>query len=178
MNVQIKRLNDEAVIPKYAHEGDAGFDLVAVEDIMVEPGQTVKVPTGLAFAIPNGYELQIRPRSGLTLNTKLRVQLGTVDSTYRGEVAVIVDNAVMPSFYYNEEYRTIGLEYDYKAKYLDGTLAWDEDGWQHNTYFIRKGDRIAQGVIAPIVQAKFDEVDTLDETIRGEGGFGSTGVIE
>jgi deoxyuridine 5'-triphosphate nucleotidohydrolase len=92
LNVKIQRLNSEAIIPKYAREGDAGFDLVAVEDTIVEPGATVLVSTGLAFEIPPGYEMQIRPRSGVTVKTKLRVQIGTIDSGYRGEIKVIVDN--------------------------------------------------------------------------------------
>ncbi len=92
MNVNIKRLSPDAQIPAYAHATDAGFDLVASEDVIIEPGWAELVPTGLAFEIPKGYEMQIRPRSGITLNTRLRVQLGTVDSGYRGEVGVIVDN--------------------------------------------------------------------------------------
>jgi deoxyuridine 5'-triphosphate nucleotidohydrolase len=92
LNVKIQRLNSEAIIPKYAREGDAGFDLVAVEDTIVEPGATVLVSTGLAFEIPPGYEMQIRPRSGVTVKTKLRVQIGTIDSGYRGEIKVMVDN--------------------------------------------------------------------------------------
>ncbi|RPK04871.1 Deoxyuridine 5'-triphosphate nucleotidohydrolase [Bacillus subtilis] len=92
MNVNIKRLSPDAQIPAYAHATDAGFDLVAAEDVIIEPGWAELVPTGLAFEIPEGYEMQIRPRSGITLNTRLRVQLGTVDSGYRGEVEVIVDN--------------------------------------------------------------------------------------
>ncbi|WP_407632928.1 dUTP diphosphatase [Bacillus velezensis] len=92
MNVNIKRLSPDAQIPAYAHATDAGFDLVAAENVIIEPGWAELVPTGLAFEIPEGYEMQIRPRSGITLNTRLRVQLGTVDSGYRGEVGVIVDN--------------------------------------------------------------------------------------
>ncbi|MES9778952.1 dUTP diphosphatase [Bacillus velezensis] len=92
MNVNIKRLSPDAQIPDYAHATDAGFDLVASEDVIIEPGETACVPTGLAFEIPKGYEMQIRPRFGITLNTPLRVQLGTVDAGYRGEVGVIVDN--------------------------------------------------------------------------------------
>lgn len=92
MNVNIKRLNKHAVIPQYAKAGDSGFDLVATEDVIIAPGETALIPTGLAFEIPQGYEMQIRPRSGISLRTKLRVQLGTVDSGYRGEIGVIVDN--------------------------------------------------------------------------------------
>lgn len=164
LNVKIKRLNENAVIPKYAHEFDAGFDLVATEDIIVEPGETVKVPTGLAFELPPGYEMQIRPRSGVTLKTQIRVQLGTVDSTYRGEVSMIVDNISRD-------------DWSNMARKIDNSYVHDTiDKYRPGSYIIRKGDRIAQAVIKPVEHATFTEVETLGETIRGEGGFGSTGV--
>lgn len=83
LRVKIKRLNESVEIPRYAKPGDAGFDLVAAEDVIINPGETKVVPIGLAFEIPPGYELQVRPRSGMTRNTKLRVVLGTVDSGYK-----------------------------------------------------------------------------------------------
>ncbi|PEY54703.1 dUTP diphosphatase, partial [Bacillus cereus] len=89
--MKIKRVKD-VELPKYAKPGDSGFDLVAAEDTIIWPGETKVVPTGLAFEIPPRYELQVRPRSGISRNTKLRVILGTVDSGFRGEVGVIVDN--------------------------------------------------------------------------------------
>ncbi|AZU61043.1 dUTP diphosphatase [Neobacillus mesonae] len=151
LGVKIKRLSEDAVIPKYAHKNDAGVDLVASQDVIIEPGETKLVPTGIAVSIPPGFEGQVRPRSGITLRTKLRIQLGTIDSGYNGEIGVICDN--------------IGKE-------LVGA------NLSENTYVIRKGDRIAQLVFAPIEQAHFYEVDTLDDTQRGVGGFGSTGVKE
>ena len=168
MSVKIKRLHPDAVIPKYAHEGDSGFDLVAVEDVLVEPGETVKVPVGLAFEIPTGYELQIRPRSGITSKTKLRVQFGTVDSPYRGEVAVTVDNIALPKSGSTPMLRRL----EEKSDYYDGLY------YAKCSYLIRKGDRIAQGVIAPVAHAIFEEVDELSDTERGANGFGSTGVTE
>ncbi len=167
MNVKIKRLHPDAVITQYAKPGDAGFDLVAVEDVIIEPGETVKVPTGLAFAIPVGYELQIRPRSGITLRTNLRVQLGTVDAGYRGEIGVIVDNMAEDPFENVVPYLSHIDGNDYRT---DGEI------YPNETYIIRKGDKIAQGVIAPIQQAEFIEVDELSDSERGAGGFGSTGV--
>lgn len=94
MQIKIKRLTDTAVIPKYQTERSAGFDLVADETAMFMPGYTRTIATGLAFEIPEGYEMQIRPRSGLSLNTPLRVANapGTIDSDYRGEVRVIITN--------------------------------------------------------------------------------------
>ncbi|PGY99999.1 dUTP diphosphatase [Bacillus thuringiensis] len=145
LRTKIKRVRD-VELPKYAKPGDSGFDLVAAEDTIIWPGETKVVQTGLAFEIPPGYELQVRPRSGMTRNTKLRVVLGTVDSGYRGEVGVLVDN----------------IE-SIKGKLMSSQL-------------IEKGTRIAQGVIAPVVTAHFEEVDELSESDRGTGGFGSTGV--
>lgn len=142
MIVKVKRVRKDAVIPQYATPGAAGFDLVAAEDVFLRGGETKLVPTGLSFEIPEGYEMQIRPRSGLSLKTGLRIANapGTIDSDYRGEVKIIVENT-------------------------------------SNTYHhIEKGDRIAQGVIAPVMRAVFEEADDLSETDRGSGGFGSTGV--
>lgn len=168
LNVKIKRLNENAVIPKYAHEYDAGFDLVAAEDVIIEPGETKLIPTGLAFELPPGYELQVRPRSGITLKTKLRVQFGTVDSAYRGEVGVIVDN--IRESYGNNTTKAYGIDGE---RY---TVRPHKLRTDYYSYIIRKGDRIAQAVIKPVEQAEFIEVDTLSDSARGEGGFGSSGV--
>ena len=138
MRLPVKRISDSAIIPKYQTSGSAGFDLHAVGTHVLMPGETLLVDTGLAFEIPAGYELQIRPRSSLSAKTKLRVLLGTVDSDYRGQVKVIIEN--------------IG----------------------HLVSIIDDGDRIAQAVLAPIMQADIVEVEELGETERAEGGFGST----
>jgi dUTP pyrophosphatase len=139
--VKIKRVHPDAVIPKYATPGSAGFDMVAVEDVTLEPGEAKLVRTGLAFEIPEGYEMQVRPRSGISLKTPLRIanSPGTVDADFRGEVRII---------------------------------AWNTGD---DEISINKGDRIAQGVIAPVVRAQFEVVDELSETERGAGAFGSTG---
>ena len=177
--LKVKRLHEDAVIPRYAHAGDSGFDLVAVEDVIVEPGETVKVPIGLAFEIPFGYELQIRPRSGITTKTKLRVQFGTVDAGYRGEVAVAVDHLLSGGSF--EDYLLALVDGNYLT-WLDGEADVEVEGKYYFDvevpYLIRKGDRIAQGVIAPVARATFEEADELDETARGAGGFGSTGVTK
>lgn len=165
--VKVKRLHEDAVIPKYAKPADSGFDLVAVEDVIIEPGETKVIPTGLAFEIPNGYEMQIRPRSGISRKTKLRVVLGTIDSGYRGEVGVIVDNASI-------------IEYASQPRLLKGVFSGDSDfnitkPIKYEAIKIRKGDRIAQGVIAAVGHTVFEEVEELSESERGEGGYGSTG---
>ncbi|MEC1648201.1 dUTP diphosphatase [Bacillus halotolerans] len=167
MNVNIKRLSPDAQTPAYAHATDAGFDLVAASDVIIEPGETACVPTGLAFEIPEGYEMQIRPRSGITLKTKLRVQLGTVDCGYAGEVGVIVDNISQAPELVSRMVKDIS----------EGLIASDNrELHRYDTYIIRKGDRLAQAVIKPVEQAVFTEVDALGDSDRGAGGFGSSGV--
>ncbi|MEK5298652.1 dUTP diphosphatase [Bacillus sp. FSL R5-0659] len=172
MNVNIKRLSADATTPTYAHSTDACFDLYAAEDVIIEPGETALVPTGLAFEIPPGYEMQIRPRSGITLKTHLRVQLGTVDSGYAGEVGVIVDNIAKNT----ADRGVVDVDKTYPITHIDGSAS--KLGVFNNNAIIkiRKGDRIAQAVIKPVEQATFTVVDALEETERGAGGFGSSGV--
>jgi dUTP pyrophosphatase len=145
MKVNIKKLHEDAIIPKYQTPGASGFDLHALEDVRIELGETKLVRTGLAFSVGPGYEMQVRPRSGLSLKTPLRVSNapGTIDSDFVGEVCVIMT----------------------LTKNNLGTVG----------YTIKKGDRIAQGVICPVMQADFAVVDELEETQRGCGAFGSTG---
>lgn len=156
LRTKIKRVRD-VELPRYAKPGDSGFDLVAAEDMVIKPLQTKVVPTGLAFEIPPGYELQVRPRSGISRKTHLRVVLGTVDSGFRGEVGVIIQNV---SHLGNSIRQRVNEEYGIYASV---------------TYEIKKGDRIAQGVIAPVATAHFVEVDELADSERGNHGFGSTG---
>lgn len=128
-------------MPSYASDGAAGMDIVAAEGMTLRPGQRAAIATGIALAIPAGWEVQVRPRSGLALKhgvTCLNTP-GTIDSDYRGEVRVILAN--------------LGDEY----------------------FEIKRGDRIAQLVPAQVQRAILVEVDTLDDTARGSGGFGSTG---
>lgn len=177
MNVNIKRLSADATTPTYAHSTDACFDLYAADDVIIEPGETALVPTGLAFEIPPGYEMQIRPRSGITLKTPLRVQLGTVDS---GEVGVIVDNIAHREVLGLDLNQQV-IEYSeiFSPEVIRGSLEneWDYFGdYPNRTYIIRKGDRIAQAVINPVEQATFTVVGALEDTERGAGGFGSSGV--
>lgn len=150
MKVKIKKLHPDATIPKYATGGAAGFDLVAIEDVTIFPGRTALIKTGLAVEIEEGYEMQIRPRSGTSLKTSLRIanSPGTIDSDYRGEVGIIATNIA------TESYSVISVA---------------------PPIIIKKGDRIAQGVIAPVIRADFVLVEELSDTNRGEGGFGSTG---
>ena len=142
--VRVKRLNHGAGLPMpdYVTSGAAGMDICAAETLNLRVGKRHAVATGFAFAIPEGYEVQVRPRSGLALKhgiTCLNTP-GTIDSDYRGEVKVILAN-----------------------------LGEDD-------FMINKGDRIAQIVLAPVTMAAMVEVEDIDSTVRGTGGFGSTGV--
>lgn len=143
--VLVKRLPhfEGLELPEYATEGAAGMDVLAAEDVTLPPGGRHPVATGLAVAIPQGYEIQVRPRSGLALKHGITVPNtpGTIDSDYRGELKVILIN--------------------------------------HGTepFAIRRGDRIAQLVLAPVARLSWLKVDELDQTQRGEGGFGSTGGV-
>jgi dUTP pyrophosphatase len=130
-------------LPVYATAGAAGMDVVSAEDVTLAPGARHAVATGLAMAIPAGFEIQVRPRSGLALKHGITVPNtpGTIDSDYRGELKVILINHGSEDF------------------------------------AIRRGDRVAQLVLAPVTRAGWVEVDSLDETARGAGGFGSTGGV-
>ncbi len=141
VTIKFQKLSPRAIIPAYAHPGDAGADLVAIEHHILAPKSRLAVPTGLAVEIPQGYEMQVRPKSSLALNHGITVlnTPGTVDAGYRGEIKVILINL--------------------------GQAPFD----------IAPGQRIAQVVIAPVIQAEFTEVTELSDSQRGIGGFGSTG---
>lgn len=143
IDIRIKRLlhAEGLPMPAYASKGAAGMDVVTAEDFTLQPGERMAVPSGFAIAIPEGYEVQVRPRSGLALKhgvTCLNTP-GTIDSDYRGEVKIILAN--------------LGGE----------------------PFSALRGERIAQLVPAPVQRAALSEVDELDDTERGSGGFGSTG---
>ncbi len=147
-------------LPSYSSMGDAGMDLRAVEDVEIKPGMTVVIPTGLKVVILDGYEVQIRSRSGISLNTPLRIAngVGTIDSGYRGEIGVIMTNTSRDS----------SLVYGVSEK-----------GNKNGTYVIRKGDRIAQMVLCKYEGIVFKEVSEkmLEESgINRGGGFGSSGI--
>ena len=142
--IQIKKLSATAIIPKYETSGASGLDLAAdiKTDISLKPGEQTLVSTGLAIAIPQGFEVQIRPRSGLAAKKGITVlnTPGTIDADYRGELKIILINHSKDNF------------------------------------VIKNGERIAQMVVCPVIQAKLEEVEELSNTDRGSGGFGSTGI--
>jgi dUTP pyrophosphatase len=141
--ILIKRLAKNVSLPKYETNGSSGMDLAAniVKSIDINPGKTAIIPTGLAVSIPNGFEIQIRPRSGLAAKMSITVlnTPGTIDADYRGEIKVILINL------------------------------------SDKVFVVEKGLRIAQMVVCPIIKVHLEEVNELNNTDRGEGGFGSTG---
>lgn len=141
MNLKIKKLVEDAIIPEYKTAGAAGMDVCAVEDVLLQPMGFKIVKTGLAMAIPHGYEVQVRPRSGMACKYGISVinTPGTIDEDYRGEIGVGLINLSQEPFK------------------------------------VEKGMRIAQLVINKVEQPQIEVVEELDETERGEGGFGSTG---
>ena len=141
--ILIKRLSKKVILPKYETVGSSGMDLAACinETIIIQPNNKVIIPTGISLSIPKGFEIQIRPRSGLAAKNTLTVlnTPGTIDSDYRGEIKVIIINLGITEFKVEDKLR------------------------------------IAQMVLCPVIKAEFEEVDDLNITTRGEGGFGSTG---
>lgn len=167
LEIGFKRLSEHAILPTKANPSDSGLDLYAAEDIIIAPGETVIVKTNLAVQLPPGYEAVVRPRSGITSKTKLRVHLGTIDESYRGDIGIIVDN--------------ISHKIESKSGYfqqIDGSMTQliEYDANYVHTYLIRKGDKIAQLVVQPIPQTVAVEIAELDDTDRGGNGFGSSGV--
>jgi dUTP pyrophosphatase len=141
--ILIKRVSDKVFIPKYETPGSSGMDVSAYiqKDIIIEPGHKEIIPTGLYLSIPKGFEIQIRPRSGLAAKNNISVlnTPGTIDSDYRGEIKVILIN------------------------------------FGNKNFIVEDGARIAQMVVCPLIQAELEEVKELSDTLRGDGGFGSTG---
>lgn len=141
--ILIKRLSEKVILPKYETVGSSGMDLAACinETIIIQPNNKAIIPTGISLSIPKGFEIQIRPRSGLAAKNTLTVlnTPGTIDSDYRGEIKVIIINLGITEFKVEDKLR------------------------------------IAQMVLCPVIKAEFEEVDDLNMTTRGEGGFGSTG---
>lgn len=159
-NVRVKRVDPDAPMPTKAHPTDAAYDLCAMEDVTLRPGEWRMVGSGLAFAIPVGWCGMVYPRSGLGCKgLVLKNGTGVIDSHYRGEV-------MLPLFNNNPTHKVVSVSEDtiYMEANFDGTI------------HVHKGDRVAQMRIELVPESTLIEVDELDETERGQGGFGSTGV--
>ena len=144
IKIFVEKCRDSAILPEYANPGDAGMDVHAAQDTELSPGETKIIPTGLKLAIPDGYEIQVRPRSGISLKTPLRLanSPGTIDSGYRDELGIIMTNTACEGI-----------------------------------YLIKKGDRIAQILLAPVYKIEFEEVERVEDIGENRGGgFGSSGI--
>lgn len=166
-------LSDAAQIPTYFYDGDSGMDVRAIEDIDIAPGETKLIDTGIKVAIPKGYEIQVRAKSGRSLKTKLRMgnSIGTIDSNYRGSIRIIAEN-IEPKI----------KDIDYEAIWDYELGAIDHLKIKSITYgssiHIAKGEKIAQLVLCKVEKANFVQVDNINDIPsdgRADGGFGSTG---
>lgn len=138
----VKKLNEKAIMPNYAHEGDAGLDLYSIEEKVIEPGETALVHTGISIQLPKNTEAQIRPRSGLAIKNSITVlnTPGTIDEGYRGEICIIIINH------------------------------------GKNSFKIEESMKIAQMVIKPVYKVLVEQAEDLEDSSRGEKGFGSSGL--
>ena len=157
MNVKFVKLSSSARIPYKAHPTDAGYDLYASMYVEIAPMQRAIVPTALSVAIPEGYYGRIAPRSGLAIKNGIDVLAGVVDPSYRGPVGVVLIN-----LNYKKPNSEVG--------------SYENIMGDSNTFKINEGDRIAQLIIEKYHSVEFEEVLELEESDRGESGFGSTGL--
>lgn len=163
VEIFVEICREDAILPKYANPGDAGMDVYSAENITIAPGETVIIPTGLKLAIPEGYEIQVRPRSGISFKTPLRIpnSPGTIDSGYRDELGIIVWNSSDMN----------------SSDNINAPYTLEDKGNKKGTYIIKKGDRIAQIVLQVVPKMTFTTVSSVKD-IGGNrgGGFGSTGI--
>jgi dUTP pyrophosphatase len=138
--IKIKKLSEDAIIPSYAHPGDAGLDLFSCEDCIIKPDEKYLISTGLSIELPEGYVGLVWDKSGIASKKAITTMAGVIEYTYRGEYKILMINL------------------------------------SKEDYIVKKGDKIAQLLIQPIMTAEIQVVDELSETSRGEGGFGSTGL--
>lgn len=170
IQIPIELCHSEAKIPNYANVNDAGMDIYALEDINIAPGETVLVKTGIKVAIPKGYEIQVRAKSGIALKTKMRLgnSIGTIDSGYRDEIGIIIENIESPI-----------KDITYESELINGKPVYTITSILYGeTMHITKGQKIAQLVLNEIPKISFYEVESVGaiENDGRNGGFGSTGL--
>lgn len=163
IQIPFVKCHPDAKMPEYAHPDDSGMDVYAVDDYVIHPGETKLIPTGIKVAVPNGYEIQIRPKSGRALKTKMRIanSIGTVDAGFRGELQVIIENIEPPI-------KDITYDFDDNGRPIITSILRGSD------MTIEKGEKFAQLVLMEVPKAVLFQVENLDDTERGNGGFGST----
>ena len=142
MIIKFQKILDEAIIPHYAHQGDAGMDIFSVEEIIIKAGERKNIRTGVKMELPEGFVGLVWDKSGLAMKNGIKTMAGVIDACYRGEIGIVLVN-------------------------LSG-----------QDYKVEKGQKIAQMLIQKVERAEIEEAQKLDETKRGEGGFGSTGLFK
>lgn len=173
IQVPIELCHPDAKIPQYAHIDDSGLDIYALDDYTIAPGETKLIPTGFKVALPPGYELQVRPKSGRALKTKLRIANtpGTIDAGYRDEVGVIVENVDPPIRAIHPRSQQIGKNTYQYLPITEGDIEYGQ------SYTIGKGEKFAQLVLSEVPKAAFFRVESVNEIgDNRNGGFGSTGL--
>lgn len=165
IQIPFVKCHPNAKMPEYAHPDDSGMDVYAVDDYVIHPGETKLIPTGIKLAVPNGYEIQIRPKSGRALKTKMRIanSIGTVDAGFRGELQVIIENIEPPI-------KDITYDFDDNGRPIITSILRGSD------MTIGKGEKFAQLVLMEVPKAVLFQVENLDDTERADGGFGSSGL--
>jgi dUTP pyrophosphatase len=165
IQIPFVKCHPNAKMPEYAHPDDSGMDVYAVDDYVIHPGETKLIPTGIKVAVPNGYEIQIRPKSGRALKTKMRIanSIGTVDAGFRGELQVIIENIEPPI-------KDITYDFDDNGRPIVTSILRGSD------MTIGKGEKFAQLVLMEVPKAVLFQAENLDDTERADGGFGSSGL--
>ena len=166
MLLKVQKLHEDAVIPQYAHANDSGMDLCAIEEMIIPAGGRKLVKTGISIELMPDTEAQIRPKSGLALKHGISVSNspGTVDEGYRGDIGVIL------------EYNPVPFTLFDWLKIRFWQIFLGEPYLDTRTFVVKKGMKIAQMVITPVLRPEIEVVDALTDTTRGAGGFGSTGM--
>ena len=178
IQIPIELCHPDAKIPQYAHIDDSGLDLYALDDYTIAPGETKLIPTGIKVALPPGYELQVRPKSGRSLKTKLRIANtpGTIDAGYRDEIGVIIEN-VDPPIRAIHPREQIVTDRENKSTIVEQLPITSGDIEFGQSYTIGKGEKFAQLVLSEVPKAAFFRVDSVNEIgDNRNGGFGSTGL--
>jgi dUTP pyrophosphatase len=142
VKIRVKKIHNDAILPSYAHEGDAGMDLFSVEDRIISSGERALISTGISVELPRGHVSLIWDKSGIAAKSGIKTMGGVIEHTYRGEYKVVMLNTSKENFE------------------------------------VKKGQKIAQFLVQPIMTAEVEEVSELSETARGDGGFGSTGLTK
>jgi len=159
VEIKINKLHKSAILPTRANDSDAGYDLYAIQDMIIGPMEKAIVPTGMSIEIPKGYYGRIAPRSGLAVKNSIDVLAGVIDSGYRGEIGVVLINLNLPEILFKKDRKTSAYESAFGSR---------------SKFSISKGDRVAQLIIEKCHDIRWVE-SGLSDSDRGDGGYGSSG---